>query len=293
MTRSPGSAGFSYTVISALFLGLILHILFSEVSLIASGTTQTESSKNRLLFRWNFLDAPHKSYSLQQKLEAQRHFFDFAHNKWIAAPSVIQHVSGNCLLTSQGDGNAIGQLTLRMDRMGENESESVEHTRPQTPLSNSDFIVTPTGVIQSSGKMQDETWLIMNLLLNIPEKSLQVHETIQQSFQDHAQRTQLPYQGTIAYEFKEIERVHGVVCAVLTGTLDIRNRLNSDPSTGTIEWKGTGTIHFMINEGYMSRSSWRVAKKTEYHSKTSAIPSRLYEIYQIELKQNLNGRNPE
>jgi hypothetical protein len=242
-----------------------------------------------LLVRWSFPLGEQIFYEIKQEYRVERKQFDAQSQKWMTTPVHIELVSGHCMLTSLGDGNAHGMVILQVESITDGGVLKELQPLQTLPQLVAQFDMTSAGNFENyQGGSSKETYFILRLVLMTPEMALKESEgkivplsVIMKSSADQPALT-----GSISHELRGFETSQGKDFAKLGFTIDLLESAK-EKSKYSSSWKGTGESNFDIGANQLGTASWKIAKKSEIAGHETPSKAALIELFNIDITRDL------
>ena len=277
---------------------LAFALFFLLLNLTSSAFSSDENLNNpvkKIKLQWDFLkNKTPLDYFIHQTMRAQIEKMPENSQMWKKSPERKDTVLGNCVLTPAGDGNASGYAILRIDDVklnGKNQTIPEHQLLPQLAAQ---FVLRPTGFFENymGGEMK-ETYLILRLIFGLPLSPLQLHEGIRSPLKliSKKETMDLKMKGIITYELVSVAMEKDIAVSQISCLIDLREEMPDQSQEGTTIWKGKGELKFAVEQGLLQSSKWQIAKKTETFSGEKNTPTRIIEIYDIDVHLSDNNHS--
>jgi len=244
------------------------------------------SADKTLSVEWSFTGDKPLIYRIIQNMDAQVQHYNEEMDDWSKKPIHREALEGKCTLKPLGDGNGQGELLLRMLQVVENDQYIPLPPEQSLAQKVSEFIITPKGDFESYEGGDKETYLLVRLIFGLPVKPLEenVIRTFPFRFYTSKQTDVSDLEGTITHELAGFETINERYCAKITSTVDLSTSSKSHAIPDKIYWKGTGVSYFDFQRSRLEKATWRIAKKTETKSGEPKMPTKLIEIFNLDIQ---------
>ncbi len=240
---------------------------------------------DQISLEWNFSGSEPLDYRIIQKLDTQTDTYSQKDQKWIKSSIHREMIDGLCTLTPLGDGNASGKLILKMVKIEDSGIEIPLIPEQMIPQKISSFVVTSTGAFENYEGGTKETYLIVRLLFGFPQSSVFFKKIKIFPFRLYLNKEfdAADLAGTISHQLLGFEVVNGERCARIDSEIDLYTTPDSNSIEGKIEWKGKGTLYYSRGNMRVEKETWKIAKKTETVLGEEKTPTRLVEVFDLEV----------
>jgi len=247
----------------------------------------TAAGDQSLELKWKFPAEMKLSYSILQEARIQYYFEREDAERPLRSPVHNEITRGTASFETLPDGNAYGDLLLKLVDIRENNVSLDVPEKQKIPQKVCRFIMTPEGSMEQYSGPKKETYVLTRLIFGVPIQRLKMSEVRMYPFTMYTDKdeSRSPMTGRISHEFQSVEVVHGAKCAKIVTTVDLTDGSPGSNIQSSV-WKGTATSLFNIDEGRLESSEWSLAVKQTMTAVKEEDPVMSVQIYTIKVERS-------
>ena len=241
---------------------------------------------------WRFYPGFDLIYRIKQSLRAQKEVFDFSAKQWLRSPEHREILSGECILKPLDDKHAKGNLYLQVSEIvdqGQQEPIPLDMSKLREVA---EFTVNSSGLVQLSGTHSlRDTRLILQFIFALPVEGLIPQQKltipVEHFIQGSPQLTGI--QGSFSFERKSTESPKNNDLMTLHCSVELTTDLADDQLPGSVEWRGSGKLQYIIPDQRLDSARWQIIKLTETNTGDKKLPSKIIELIDIECQHQTSS----